>query len=446
MDDRQCRRLGQRQGHLAVGVDLGGRGSAWPVPIARDATAHGPRPGSGTHDSALRLVWRRRRWITARRLARRRLARGLDPGRAACAPRAVCAATARRVRVISDAEAALLGALGGRPGVLVLAGTGSIVLGRDERGRWSRAGGWVRWSATRARASGSAANGSRRGARRAPRVHAARGARQDRPIAALAPRVIALARRGDPRALRIVREGQRHLAARALEVARALRLPQPVDAGWPAGCSAIRGSAPGRSVRWLAPFAARWHRPAEEPVVAAARLAAARARVTARRLVITVCPRELGVVTLPVARGGRAVKLSAAAILRHLAELVTERGSPSACGCARAAPAAARDPVPTYRSRSFRSRAPASAMDHVAVAWKTYVYSLASLECWPPSSRRNLRQPERLNCSRGTPWTRSSVPSSRSSMTRPGEARGSRRGRLKPTSTRSRRSIVKPKG
>ena len=28
-----------------------------------------------------------------------------------------------------------------RPGVLLLAGTGSIVLGRDRRGRWARAGG-----------------------------------------------------------------------------------------------------------------------------------------------------------------------------------------------------------------------------------------------------------------------------------------------------------------
>ena len=41
---------------------------------------------------------------------------------------------ARRVEVISDVEAALLGALDGRPGLLVLAGTGSIVLGRDGEG------------------------------------------------------------------------------------------------------------------------------------------------------------------------------------------------------------------------------------------------------------------------------------------------------------------------
>src|SRR5204862_47365 len=48
---------------------------------------------------------------------------------------------AARVHVISDAEAALLGAHDAQPGVLVLAGTGSIVLGRDAAGRLARAGG-----------------------------------------------------------------------------------------------------------------------------------------------------------------------------------------------------------------------------------------------------------------------------------------------------------------
>src|ERR1700736_1868128 len=48
---------------------------------------------------------------------------------------------ARRVVVISDVEAAYLGALGGTAGVLLLAGTGSIALGRDRRGRFPRAGG-----------------------------------------------------------------------------------------------------------------------------------------------------------------------------------------------------------------------------------------------------------------------------------------------------------------
>src|SRR5204862_3963698 len=48
---------------------------------------------------------------------------------------------AQRVRVVADAQAALLGALGDRPGLLVLAGTGSIVIGYDGGRRWARAGG-----------------------------------------------------------------------------------------------------------------------------------------------------------------------------------------------------------------------------------------------------------------------------------------------------------------
>ena len=44
--------------------------------------------------------------------------------------------------VTSDAEAALEGAHGGKPGIVLIAGTGSIVFGRDQDGRTVRAGGW----------------------------------------------------------------------------------------------------------------------------------------------------------------------------------------------------------------------------------------------------------------------------------------------------------------
>ena len=46
------------------------------------------------------------------------------------------------VHVVSDAETARYGAHGGGPGVIVIAGTGSIALGRDAAGRDARAGGW----------------------------------------------------------------------------------------------------------------------------------------------------------------------------------------------------------------------------------------------------------------------------------------------------------------
>jgi glucosamine kinase len=47
-----------------------------------------------------------------------------------------------QVHVSNDAQIALWGGLGGRPGVAVLAGTGSIALARSADGREGRAGGW----------------------------------------------------------------------------------------------------------------------------------------------------------------------------------------------------------------------------------------------------------------------------------------------------------------
>lgn len=49
---------------------------------------------------------------------------------------------ADRLLVTNDAETGLMGALEGEPGVFVVAGTGSIALGRDATGSFRRAGGW----------------------------------------------------------------------------------------------------------------------------------------------------------------------------------------------------------------------------------------------------------------------------------------------------------------
>jgi len=50
--------------------------------------------------------------------------------------------TAHIVQVDNDAAAALAGALACRPGVIVIAGTGSVAFGRDPSGREARTGGW----------------------------------------------------------------------------------------------------------------------------------------------------------------------------------------------------------------------------------------------------------------------------------------------------------------
>ena len=49
-----------------------------------------------------------------------------------------------KVTIESDARIALEGAFSGKPGIVVIAGTGSIVFGKDERERIYRAGGWGR--------------------------------------------------------------------------------------------------------------------------------------------------------------------------------------------------------------------------------------------------------------------------------------------------------------
>lgn len=49
---------------------------------------------------------------------------------------------AERLKVTDDAHIALLGATGGGPGIIVIAGTGSIAYGRNAESRTARAGGW----------------------------------------------------------------------------------------------------------------------------------------------------------------------------------------------------------------------------------------------------------------------------------------------------------------
>lgn len=47
-----------------------------------------------------------------------------------------------RYKITHDAEIALTGATGGKPGIIVIAGTGSMAFGRNARGETARAGGW----------------------------------------------------------------------------------------------------------------------------------------------------------------------------------------------------------------------------------------------------------------------------------------------------------------
>src|SRR5262245_2732851 len=110
-----------------------------------------------------------------------------------------------------------------------------------------------------------------------------------------------------------------------------------------------------------------------------------------RRLVITVCPRERGVVVLPLERGARATRLDAAGVLAALQALVTARGLSERVqvrdGCAGGCWSAG----PNVDVRVYARTAPGELADHVALGWKTYVYSLPTLASLADVIDENLR-------------------------------------------------------
>lgn len=114
-----------------------------------------------------------------------------------------------------------------------------------------------------------------------------------------------------------------------------------------------------------------------------------------RRIVITVCPRERGIVVLPVTRGGRAVRLNAEAIVRRLSELVAERGLSDRVRLREACAGGCSGSGPNVSVEIFPLTQPGEREDHVAVDWKTYVYSLGSLDCLATVIEENLRRPSR---------------------------------------------------
>jgi N-acetylglucosamine kinase-like BadF-type ATPase len=270
----------RRRSSLAVGVDVGG---TWVRVLARRAdgtqVSVRMRRAGRAHElrNLFRALWKRQRWSAADVDALVVASRGIwtRTDRLALARR--LGGLARRLMVLSDAQAALLGALDGQPGVLVLSGTGSIVIGRDGRGRWIRTGGmgpllgdegsafWLGREWLRVTTAGEDFLPARR------RVYSPDPVAR---IAALAPRVLRSARRGDRRARRIVQAGQAHLAGWAQEVARRLRLNAPVAVSWAGSVlsdpwfrTGLRAAVARTGLR------ARWQPPAETPVEAALRLA-----------------------------------------------------------------------------------------------------------------------------------------------------------------------------
>jgi glucosamine kinase len=217
-------------------VDLGGTWVRVSVSGRAPRIYRGPTPGVAGLPALLARLWRRWRLAPGDLAALGVASRGIwtHVERRALARR--LRRFAPRVIVISDVEAAYLAALGAAPGVLLLAGTGSIALGRDRRGRFARAGGlgpllgdegsafaigraWLR--------DGAIPWARARGLATAPDAVAR--------VAALAPGVLRRARAGDATARRVVREAQEALAVLAAGPARALGLRPPITVSWAGG-------------------------------------------------------------------------------------------------------------------------------------------------------------------------------------------------------------------
>jgi len=109
-----------------------------------------------------------------------------------------------------------------------------------------------------------------------------------------------------------------------------------------------------------------------------------------RRLVVTVCPREPGVVVLPVERGGRARRLDAAGVLDALERLVARRGLGARVEFRRACAGGCGGEGPNVDVTIYPATPSGERPDHVAVGWKTYVYSLPALDCLATVIEENL--------------------------------------------------------
>jgi hypothetical protein len=112
-----------------------------------------------------------------------------------------------------------------------------------------------------------------------------------------------------------------------------------------------------------------------------------------RRLVVTVCPREPGVVELPLERGGRARRLDAAGVLAALERIVARRGLGARVELRQSCAGGCGSEGPNVDVTIYPATPEGARPDHVAIGWKTYVYSLPALDCLATIIDENLDAP-----------------------------------------------------
>lgn len=188
---------------------------------------------------------------------------------------------AERLEVVTDATAALEAATFGEPGVVVIAGTGSIALGRDTTGRTLHVGGWGYYFGDEGSGFWMGREALRHASRQADGREEQTGlllaimralglhepdalvARVYGPpllsrteVAALAEPVVSLAQSGDLAATALVDQAAKELADLVRTVARRLELSSPGRVGLAGGLlrpGSVVADATVRAVRSLMP-------------------------------------------------------------------------------------------------------------------------------------------------------------------------------------------------
>ena len=174
-----------------------------------------------------------------------------------------------KVKTVSDMEGAYWASLGDKPGIVVLAGTGSVAFGKDSKGNTAKAGGmgpstgdpgsgyWIglKYLNLKGKKPGHTASDTRK-------------------TASLAQSVIKKAKNGDTTAKMIIAGAQMHLCFFAVEVIKKLGLKYPVNISW---CGSIlendffRKGFAGMLIHTFKPGKFRFIPPSMTPVEAAAR-------------------------------------------------------------------------------------------------------------------------------------------------------------------------------
>jgi hypothetical protein len=111
-----------------------------------------------------------------------------------------------------------------------------------------------------------------------------------------------------------------------------------------------------------------------------------------RRLVISVCPREPGVVVLAIEPGQKRRRLDARAIRRELDALVTRRGLGHLVTVHEACVGCCHGDGPNVGVTMFPVPLPGEPESHVAIGWRNYVYSIGELRSLAEIIEKNLTE------------------------------------------------------